>query len=45
MKTIRESGRLHHSETPPAYSKMQMECMMAKGKRVRKLAERLLKLI
>lgn len=45
MKTIRESGRLHHSETPPAYSKMQIECMRSKGKRVRKLAQLLLKSI
>lgn len=45
MKKIRESGRLHHSETPDAYSKMQMECMMAKGKRVSKMAKLLLKSI
>ena len=42
MKKIKRSP--HNSETPDAYSKMQMDCMKQKGKRVRRMAERLLKL-
>ena len=43
MKSIKRSP--HHSETPDAYSKMQMECMTSKGKRVAKMARLLLKSI